>query len=119
MCRVISQKWERVSFERLSTPPPKVVLKKSSWQTQQPQDTSQSASSRIRKHAARNLLKEEPKEDPCNPTEDSETSRSLTLICEKDSSVEENPECKVEGRAHDVILKDEERMDQIREVVDN
>ena len=66
-------------------------------------------------------MKEEPKEDAGNPTEDSETSRSWNQNCEKDFSVEEEPEFKadlrVEGIAHDVILKDKERMDQIQEVV--
>ena len=49
-------------------------------------------------------MKEEPKEDAGNPTEDSETSRSWKQNCEKDLSVEEEPEFKVdlrvEGIAH-------------------
>ena len=68
-------------------------------------------------------MKEELKEDPGNQTEDSETSRSWKQNCEKDSSVEEKPQFKVdlriEGIDHYVILKDEERMGQIQEVVEN
>ena len=123
--KVISQKGERVLFERLSTPrsAPKVVLKSSSQkqqQQQQQQDTSESASARSWKQSARSSVKEDLKDNPGNPTEDSETSRSWKQNCKKDSSVEEKPEFKVvlgiERLAQDVILKDEERMGQIQEV---
>ena len=59
--KAISQRGERVLFERLSTPQraPKLVFK-SSWQTQQQQqqDTSESASARSWKQSARNSVRE-------------------------------------------------------------
>ena len=68
-------------------------------------------------------MKEEFGEDAGKPTENSETSRSWKQNCEKDSSVEEKPEflvdLRIEGIAHDVILKDEERMGQVQVVVEN
>ena len=101
-------------FERLSTPrpPPKIVLKRS-WQTQQQQDTSESAPSRARKLCARKVEGEQ-KEDQGNSTEDPETSRIRNLYARSESTVEEKPEfevdVRIDGIVHDVILKDEERM---------
>ena len=113
-----SQKGELTLFERLSTPrpPPKIVLK-SSWKTQQQQQvTSEGASSRTRKLSARKVEREH-KEDQGNPTEESELSRIRKLYAQDESPVEKEPEFKVdlriEGVAHDVILKDEERMGKI------
>ena len=95
------KKKARVLFERFTTPRPQ--------QQQQREGTSESASVRSWKQSARNLVKEEPKEDAGNPTEDSETSRSWKQNCEKDLSVEEEPEFKadfrVEGIAHVVIFE--------------
>ena len=63
----------------------------------------------------------EQKEGQGNPTEDPEISRIKKLYARNESTVEKEPESKVdlriEGIAHDVILKDEERMSKIQEVV--
>ena len=69
------------------------------------------------------LVTEEFTKDAGKPTENSVTSRGWKRNCEKDSSVEEKPEFKstseLEGIVHDVILKDEKRMGQVQEVVEN
>ena len=59
--------------------------------TQQQQDTSGSASARSWKQTARNV-KEQRKEDQCNPTEDSETSRSGKQSARSELSVGEKRE---------------------------
>ena len=93
--KVISQRGERTLFQRLSTPrpAPKIVLK-SARQPQQQQDTSESSASGTRKLERRD-----------------------------ESTVETEPEFKVdfriEGIAQDVILKDDERMGKIQEVEEN
>ena len=108
--KVISQKGDRILRYRLSTPrlAPKTVLK-SSWQTQQQQDTSESAPS----HTWRKVDREQ-KEDQGNPRK---------LYAQDESTFEKEPECKadlrIEGIAHDVTLKDEERMGKIQEVAEN
>ena len=118
--KVISQNAERVLFERLATPrpPPKVVLK-SSWQTQQQQQQQQ-------QDTTEKCIC--PQLGPVwgNSTEDSETYRSRKLFRSDVSNithVEEKPEFKVdlriEGNVRDVILKDEERMGQMQETVEN
>ena len=118
----ISQKREQTLVERLSTPrpAPKIAFK-SSWQTQQQQqqDTSESSSSRTPKPVRK--VEREQKEDQGNSTENPETSRIRKLDARDESTVEKEPEFKVdlrvEGIAHGVILKDEERMGKIKEVV--
>ena len=69
-------------------------------------------------------VEREEKDDQGNPTEDQELSRIRKLYAQDESTVaKEDPEFKVdlriEGIAHDVILKDEERMGKIQEVVEN
>ena len=126
--KVISPGGERVLFERLATPrpPPKVVLK-SSWQTQQQQPAR-----RFRECISSQLEticgyfgEGKMKNNPGNSTEESETSRNRKLLRSDVpyiTHVEEKPEFKVDHRieviAHNVILKDEERMGQIQEVVE-
>ena len=107
--KVISQKGERTLFERLSTPrpAPKIVLK-SAWQSQQlQQDTSESAPSRTRQLVRR--AEREQREDQSNSTNDPESSRTRKLERKDESTVEKEPEFKVdlriEGIAHDVIFK--------------
>ena len=65
------------------------------------------------------------KKNPDNTTEESETSRSKKLLrsdVPNITHIEEKPEFKVdlriEGIAHDVMLKDEARMSQMQEVVE-
>ena len=125
MYKMISQKDERTLFERLSTSrrTPKIVLK-SSWQThqQQQEDTSEIASSNVRKLSARKVEREQ-KEDQGNPTGDPTISHIRKLYAQDESTVEKESEFKVEirieGIAHDVILKDEERASKIQDVVEN
>ena len=93
--KVISQKGERTLFQRLSTPrpAPKIVLK-SARQPQQQQDTSESSASGTRKLERRD-----------ESTVETESEFKVDL--------------RIEGIAQDVILKDDERMGKIQEVVEN
>ena len=111
---------ERTLYERLSTPrpAPKIVLK-SAWQSQQQQqqqDTSESSVS----GSTRKLVREEDQgtlTDNPEPPSFWKQMRSTEPLVEK-----EEPEFKFdfrnEGIAQDVILEHEERMGQIRKVVD-
>ena len=90
-------------------------------QQQQQQDTSESASSRTRKPVRK--VEREQKEDQGSRKEDPELSRIRKLYAQDESTVEKEPEFKVDLRmeriAHDVIWKDEERKGKIQEVVGN
>ena len=67
-------------------------------------------------------VEREQNEDQGNPTKDPEISRIRKLDARDESTVEQEPECKVnlriEGIAHDVIWKDEARVGKIQEVVE-
>ena len=79
--KVISRHGERVLFEiRDASTSTKSCALKRSWQTQQQQGTSGSASARSWKQSAEILVKEEMKKNPGNSTEQSETSRSRKLL---------------------------------------
>ena len=66
-------------------------------------------------------MRREQKEDQGNSTGEPETSSIRKLYAQEESTVEKEHESKVdlriEGVAHDVLLKDEERMGKIQEVV--
>ena len=68
-------------------------------------------------------MERKQKEDQGNPTEDPEVYRIRKLHAQNESTVDKEPEFKVdlriEGVAHDVILKDEEPMGKIQQVVEN
>ena len=68
-------------------------------------------------------VEREQRGDQGNSTNEPESSRSRKLERRDESIVEKEPEFKVdlrhEGIAQDVILKDEERMGTIQEVVEN
>ena len=119
-------------FKRLVTPrPPTKVKLKSSWQTQQQQqqqlqDASGSASARSWKQSA-DIFGEGRDEKRIQATQQG-SQKPLTTgnCCGSDvpniTHVEERPWILSRPQnwrnAHDVILKDEERMDQIQEVAE-
>ena len=97
--KVISQRGEKTLFERLSTPrpAPKIVLK-SNWHSQQQQlpDTLDSpTSARIGKTLREGLEPTEEKEEP-----------------------QFEVDLRTEGIVQDAILKDEDRMGNVKDVVD-
>ena len=103
---VISQKGELTLFE--PQPPPKIVLE-NSWKTQH---SSSSSKSLLKVHL--------PAPGSRQPDRRPRIIRIRKLYAQDESTVEKEPEFKVdlrlEGTAHDVILKDEERMGKILEV---
>ena len=81
------------------------------------QDTSGSASAISWTQSAEIFVKEEMKNNPGNSTEESETSRNRKVlrsdvpnIAHVEEKLEFKVDLRIEGIAHDVILKDEERL---------
>ena len=88
--KVISHKGERTPFERFSTfRPPRMIVLKSTWQSQQQQqqDISESTSSELQESGAESAESPVHKEEP-----------------------EFEVDLRIEGIEQDVILKDEKRM---------